>query len=30
LPVGITKSAAGGALSGNTANSGSIITILNA
>jgi hypothetical protein len=30
LPVSITKSAAGGALSGNTANSGSIITILNA
>jgi hypothetical protein len=30
LPVGITKSAAGGVLSGNTANSGSIITILNA
>jgi hypothetical protein len=30
LPVGITTSAAGGALSGNTANSGSIITILNA
>lgn len=30
LPVGITKSAAGGDLSGNTANSGSIITILNA
>ncbi len=30
LPVGITTSAAGGDLSGNTANSGSIITILNA
>jgi hypothetical protein len=30
LPVGITTSAAGGVLSGNTANSGSIITILNA